>query len=61
MHRYRNAQLRANREAMSWQERVRQEWVTAQDEATREYLFGLYQEQIEYEREELLESLQDGR
>ena len=48
---------------MSWQDRLRQEWATAQDAATREYLLAVYADKItalpERERERLLAELQD--
>jgi hypothetical protein len=48
---------------MSWQERLRQEWATAQDAATREYLLAIYREEIatlcEQERERLFAELND--
>jgi hypothetical protein len=50
---------------MSWEERLRQEWASARDDATRQYLLTIYQDQIaslpETARERLLESLQDTK
>jgi hypothetical protein len=49
---------------MSWQERLRQEWQSAQDQMTREYLLALYKDEIakltEREREELFATLTDA-
>jgi hypothetical protein len=58
-----NAPLCANGTPMSWQEHLQQEWRSAQDQATREYLLTLYKDEIaklsEHEREQLFENLQD--
>jgi len=46
-----------------WRASLRQEWTSAPDRATREYLLGIYAERIaalsEEEREELFSELTD--